>query len=248
MGTRLEVDASDEISVTSTLSSYESIVTDVETLRHPLTGARGYMEVQNEQDFLRAHHEMLAREAAKLRQQQQHQASVPGKSTNGGSSPDITDVAKKIFGSVGVVGPMASSGLSLPTVEKVLDRESSVTATDRSARQNTAERRVRPTRLSLQLLLMQWFRDQESVRPSSSLSNGQVLSPPLASHSTSPPLPHSPTPPSGGTQNEVLANFFQSLLADRKDRAGKGSASPAGPGGNTNRYSADLGRSTGRRA
>lgn len=88
---------------------------------------------------------------------------------------------------------------------------------------------------------------QESTRPSSSLTNGHVLSPTLP-HATSPPLPVSPTPSTGGSQNEVLANFFQSLLNDRKDKAGKGSAGPAG-GGNasSNRNSADLSKSASRR-
>lgn len=142
IGAKDEQDDTEERSVTSTLSAYEGIVTDVETLQNPHTSTSGYMEVQNEQDFLRAHHEILAREAAKARQQQQQQASIAGKTMSGGSSPDITDVAKKFFGSVGVVGPMASSGLSLPTVEKALDRESSSTATDIGSARRTTERRV----------------------------------------------------------------------------------------------------------
>lgn len=127
----------------STLSTYESIVADVETLRNPYATSGGYLEVQNEQDFLRAHHEMLARETAKARQQQQQLAASSGKPIPGVQSPDIADVAKKFFGSAGIVGPMTSAGLSLPTVERALERENAAASTDAGiAKKPGPERRV----------------------------------------------------------------------------------------------------------
>lgn len=134
----------DEIKApTSTLSAYESIVTDIETLQNPHASAESYMEVQNEQDFLRAHHDMLVREAAKVRQQQQQLALASGNALPGLQSPYITDMAKKFFGSAGVVGPMASSGLSLPTVERALDMESGNLPVDASsAKRSGLDRRV----------------------------------------------------------------------------------------------------------
>lgn len=146
-----DIDTHEEGAV-STLALYESIVTDIDTLRNPNAAANAYLEVQNEQDFLKAHYDMLAREAAKHRQQLQQQqlqqqqatASTSGKASNPAPSPDITDVAKKFFGSAGIVGPMASAGLSLPTVEKALDRESASSPVDSSSNNRRAglERRV----------------------------------------------------------------------------------------------------------
>lgn len=143
----LDLDEEDAKTSASTLVSYESVVTDVESLRNPHAATNAYLEVQNEQDFLKAHYDMLAREAAKHRQQQQQlqqqQAAASGKPLNPAQSPDITDVAKKFFGSAGVVGPMASAGLSLPTVERALDREgASSPAEVSSTRKVGLERRV----------------------------------------------------------------------------------------------------------
>lgn len=152
MGQDIDTDEEGVRPTVSTLASYESIVTDIDSLRNPNAAANAYLEVQNEQDFLKAHYDMLAREAAKHRQQQQQQLqqqqqaaiSMTGKASNPALSPDITDVAKKFFGSAGIVGPMASAGLSLPTVEKALDRESASSPVDSSSNNRRAglERRV----------------------------------------------------------------------------------------------------------
>lgn len=143
----LDISEKDDSQASSTVASYESIVTDVESLHNPSMATKAYLEVQNEQDFLKAHHDMLAREAAKHRhaqqQLQQQQAAAAGKAFNPAQSPDITDVARKFFGSAGVVGPMASSGLSLPTVERALERDSiSSTVDATSSRRSGLERRV----------------------------------------------------------------------------------------------------------
>ena len=142
LGATIHQDGNEAEAAAYTLSAYERIVADIETLQNPHANAEGYMDVQNEQDFLRAHHDMLAREAAKVRQQQQQLAQASGNALPALQSPDITDMAKKFFGSAGVVGPMASSGLSLPTVERALDREGGNLPVDANSKRSGLERRV----------------------------------------------------------------------------------------------------------
>ena len=112
------------------------------------------MDVQHEQDFFRAHYEILARESTKhqtqnlqnqsaQQQQQQGGPSRPAHSRNlSALSPPLGDgseavsQAQRYFGSggsAGVVGPLASGGLSLPSVEKVLQRDSAQNGLEASA-------------------------------------------------------------------------------------------------------------------
>jgi hypothetical protein len=81
------------------------------------------LEVQHEQDFFRAHYEMLSRDAHKAGPRPSLQARA--NSTRSPTSPDATlEAASRFFGAqTGVVGPMSSGGLSLPSVEKVLERD-----------------------------------------------------------------------------------------------------------------------------
>lgn len=80
--------------------------------------------MQHEQDFFRAHYEMLARDAQKAGIRPSLQARSPSALSPG--SPDATlEAASRFFGAAatGVVGPMSSGGLSLPSVEKILERD-----------------------------------------------------------------------------------------------------------------------------
>lgn len=82
------------------------------------------IDVQHEQDFFRAHYDMLSRDAHKAGARPSLQARAGAALSPG--SPDATlEAASRFFGNIaaGVVGPMSSGGLSLPSVEKVLDRE-----------------------------------------------------------------------------------------------------------------------------
>ena len=118
------------------------------------SGAPSRLDVQHEQDFFRAHYEILARESTKhqtqnlqnqsaQQQQQQGGPSRPAHSRNlSALSPPLGDgseavsQAQRYFGSggsAGVVGPLASGGLSLPSVEKVLQRDSAQNGLEASA-------------------------------------------------------------------------------------------------------------------
>ena len=73
------------------------------------------VKAQDEQDFLRMHFELLSKEAAK---DPRSHFSRPSASL---ASPSIEDAGAAF--SPGVVGPMSSSSLSLPSVEKALERD-----------------------------------------------------------------------------------------------------------------------------
>lgn len=99
-------------------------------------------------------------------------------------------------GSAGIVGPLGSSSLSLPNVEKLLMEMEVGIGGSGSDRRLGASRASRPTPLTT------------------------ATSPTNHSSSRPPPSPNviaSSPSPAGQTQHEVLQNFFQSLLSN-KDR------------------------------
>lgn len=109
------------------------------------------MDVQDEQDFFRIHHQLLAREAAKdprkagmrhntIRMTESKQAALALNKDDA-----LADTAARFFASAGVVGPMASSSLALSSVEKALQRDvpaPTSTASIESARPANTIRKV----------------------------------------------------------------------------------------------------------
>ncbi|KAL7009331.1 hypothetical protein EMMF5_000961 [Cystobasidiomycetes sp. EMM_F5] len=181
--------------VQSTLERYAQILAHLSEEDNS-TAASARVDVQDEQDFFRIHHQLLAREAAKdprkagmrhntIRMTESKQAALALNKDDA-----LADTAARFFASAGVVGPMASSSLALSSVEKALQRDvpaPTSTASIESARPANTIRK-------------------DSSRVVNGLSDGSA--------STSGPV----SPPSTGgatPQNQVLADFFQSLLSAR---------------------------------
>ncbi|BGP52586.1 hypothetical protein JCM8202v2_000141 [Rhodotorula sphaerocarpa] len=205
-------------------ADYEAIVTDIHA--HNKTQAPSRVtEAENEQAFLRQHYEVLQAEVAKDPRLAFRQPAA-GTMSSSGFGPSA-------------VGPMAGSTLDLPTVASTLDRArgaagGSTTRDSLSAR--SAEDRYR-TGMSRQ--------NSSSSQPARSPQLGSSTSPthPSAasflsrtpsqqsaasgtSTSTMPTTPGSGTAGNAAGGNQVLADFFQSLLTART-----ASSSPNGPQG-----------------
>ena len=175
------------------------------------------LEVQDEQDFLRIHYDILGREASKR--------GLPSSSTHTRNHSNVTNTsssaqsaslendavlaAARFFGSPGVVGPTASTSLSLPTVERALQRDAGVPSLTTALNQTPAPPMNR----------------RESARGTpAALTAFGLTSPPLSAGMTSPNLSASSNP--GGPQNEVLANFFKGLLSARSERGSSDGSAP----------------------
>ncbi|KAI0796973.1 DLIC-domain-containing protein [Abortiporus biennis] len=120
----------------------------------------------------------------------------------------------------GIVGPMGSSSFNLPNVEKALtEMEGGPSPLSASVSSDGGRKSGSRT----------------TGRPTSGLSvPGIPGGAPGRSPVTSPTMPGTPSPSSGGpTQHEVLQNFFQSLLSS-KDRPGASAAARAATAPKTN--------------
>ena len=156
----------------------------------PARGAGALVEAQDEQDFLRAHFERLQRDVGKDARGHVARNAVAAQ-VAAPSSASAQSVSPTFSPTPGVVGPMGSSSLSLPGVASALDRDA----------EDPAARLARLSR-----------KDAPAARPGPLSPNGvaspaSAFSPPLASPGVA--------SPGGQSQNEVLANFFQSLLSAR---------------------------------
>ena len=160
------------------------------------------MKAQDDQDFLRMHFELLSKEAAK-----DPRSHFSRQSVSGITSPNVVEEARAAF-SPGLVGPMSSTSLTLPSVEKALER-------------NTEERITRlpakVIRLSLIVCDLLSFCLQQTALPSSSsqmplsptfgtsspnLGNGLVSPPEVVRNKAANVAPGTPNQ----TQNEVYVN------------------------------------------
>ncbi|KAF8339042.1 dynein light intermediate chain-domain-containing protein [Cantharellus anzutake] len=164
---------------------------------------------QPEQTFLAQHYESLSKDRDPRQQFRQPAASDPS--------------AQGYSAGAGVVGPMGSSILALPSVEKVMKELEGEDASSRLLRATgAASRRVSlgpslkdnrppaiPTVPNLALPSL-----SASVRSSAPSSAGPGSVPPSATGD-------------GRSQNEVLQNFFQSLLTNRASGSGPSPRAPA---------------------
>ncbi|KAI5477030.1 cytoplasmic dynein light intermediate chain 1 [Pseudohyphozyma bogoriensis] len=201
--------------VISAIRMYEEVVVNLDSDDQPINMANSHVEVQNEQDFLKTHYETLQKDREK-----DPRAAFAARPTAGGAQNG------ELSYGASVVGPMASHSLNLPSVERALERDTD----DVTARLAKMTRRESATAAGI----------RSPVSPAFSPTLG--ASPPL-NGSTSPNLTSTlltPTSSSGGTpaggqaSNEVLANFFQSLLEKRATTGGarpgvQGLASAAAP-------------------
>lgn len=126
---------------------------------------------------------------------------------NAGENPEAN-------GTAGVVGPLGSHSLSLPTVERMLsEMEVGISPNSSSGSGERGARRLA---------------DRHTNRPppvgtGSGQSTGRTPTSPLST---------SPNATGGQSQHEVLQNFFQSLLT--KDRGSSRAAPPARVNGSGN--------------
>lgn len=135
---------------TSLARVWRDYIVDVEASSLPPSSTHTKIEAQDEQDFLRLHYDILKREAAKpgatrggppgggattVRTKSPYATSDAGQNS-------VAQAAARLFGNsqpangmplAGVVGPMASTTLDMPTVERALDRESSAANPGESA-------------------------------------------------------------------------------------------------------------------
>lgn len=113
----------------------------------------------------------------------------------------------------GVVGPLGSSSFNLPHVEKALaDMEVGI-GTNSNPSTNAAPDAAR----------------RASVRPAGGRPSAVGVSLPAGRSTASPTLASSPSPTSGQTQQEVLQNFFQSLLTSKAGSSTSRSSAAAKP-------------------
>lgn len=183
------------------------ILYDALCLSQPIS-TTSLLEIQNEQDFLRLHYEILVREASKRERVtgsatsgiQTHASHERNASTASGptvSNEAAAQVAARFFDSPGVVGPMANASLFLPDVERALNRDGTTTqSTHPSMDRKESYRGLLPAKLD---------------------GTSGLLPAPL-SPSPNPVGLVTPTGSNGAPQNEVLANFFKGLLSARSER------------------------------
>jgi hypothetical protein len=110
--TIINLEAEDRVCVRSYLAETDS---KININKQPVSLAHSRVDTVDEQVFLRSHYEALQKENAKDPRAQFQQRSVSGEAS-------------------GVVGPMGSTSLSLPSVERALERDSGDDLTARLGR------------------------------------------------------------------------------------------------------------------
>ncbi|POY70564.1 hypothetical protein BMF94_6479 [Rhodotorula taiwanensis] len=200
---RAKGEARDDREEGGLLAEYESVVTDFDAQNRP-NGLPKLLEAEKEQTFLRQHYEVLQAEIAKDPRLAFRQ---PGSMAQNGFGPSA-------------VGPMAGSSFNLPTVATTLDRARE--AAGASGRTGSSDDRYR-TSMSRQ--------NSNISQPARSPQLGSSTSPGIpsaatflsrtssqqsaTSSSTMPTTPGSTTAGNAAGGNQVLADFFQSLLTAR---------------------------------
>ncbi|KAL8286183.1 hypothetical protein RQP46_004671 [Phenoliferia psychrophenolica] len=209
--------------VISALRMYEEVVVDLDGDDQPINMAKSLVQAQDEQDFLKGHHETLQKEREK--DPRSAFAARPGSISNSNNAhADSSSSAQNGLGlldgagayGASVVGPMASTGLSLPSVERALERDpEDVTARMvKNARRDSTQSASRSPPLSSSAF------SSAPLGSSTTAQNGASSTPALLP----PGAAGAPGAP-GTASNEVLHNFFQSLLAKR---TATGAAQPNG--------------------
>ncbi|GAA5899073.1 hypothetical protein JCM6882_004610 [Rhodosporidiobolus microsporus] len=236
---------------------YEMVVVDFEAEDQPINLSTA-VSALDEQLFLKTHFETLQADAAKdPRLAFRQQPSSTSSTTTASSSPALGGLAPS------VVGPMAGATLELPTVVSTLERARGADELGRSTRGGAGAAAGQAGEAFARGMSRQNSQTSASARsppldgpssgaagsrhsPSLSASLMQRSSSQTSSSGASPALP-SASGAGGGTAgaaaggNQVLADFFQSLLTARG--AGGGAAGgAAGAGG-----APGLGASTNRR-
>lgn len=109
---------------------YEDVIPDLSFDDQPTHITSHVVEAQDEQSFLKAHYDALQKEREK-----DPRAAFAARPTGSGSAGGNGEMQASVglgYGA-GVVGPMASAGLHLPSVERALDRVEGDDATARLA-------------------------------------------------------------------------------------------------------------------
>ncbi|KAM0755401.1 hypothetical protein T439DRAFT_320094 [Meredithblackwellia eburnea MCA 4105] len=183
--------------VTSSMRQYENVVVDLDADDKPINMSNSRVEAQDEQEFFKAYYEVLQEEREK---DPRSAFARPADGSNGGDMP---------FGA-SVVGPIGSGGLNLPNVERALEQNPD----DGIARSVKATRRESTQGVRSPTLGSNYPSPSLGASTTSPTLNGSI-SPNLGSTHLSPSNSSTGTPGGTNSSNEVLQNFFQSLLAQR---------------------------------
>ncbi|GAA6064205.1 hypothetical protein JCM10212_001618 [Sporobolomyces blumeae] len=239
--------AATEVKKDGLKNEYGMVVVDFDAEDKPHNSTSGLVSALDEQSFLATHYTTLQAEVEKdprlaFRQTASTSSHLPSSASmrNGGG---LGGAPHGLGPSV--VGPMAGATLDLPSVQGALDRASAESSSLTSALSGVAGSRAKDAAAgskSRPLGMSMSRQDSTSSALPSSRTN------PLLSSSVSPGLSasashHARTPsgglPSGATGgaagtaaggNQVLADFFQSLLTARSGSTGSGSGTPAQAG------------------
>ncbi|SGY37841.1 BQ5605_C003g01898 [Microbotryum silenes-dioicae] len=207
------------------VAMYEDIVVDVDEDSQPTRVVTNHVEAMDEQDFLKPHYETL--QADRVKDPRAAFAARPGDS---GAMNGMSNEGG--FGG-SVVGPMSSAVLSLPSVERALGGGGGGAEGLGSEGDNVSARLAK---------MVQKDSGQGSAEArGSALPSSGMTSPTSLGNAGASSLP-SGTGATAGGQNEVLANFFQSLLAARSSTTPSGGAT--GSANNASPSHGSLGAST----
>ncbi|SCV67977.1 BQ2448_98 [Microbotryum intermedium] len=225
----VDVDGDSQVSVQLNLAPVKremSLLIPTTRCFQPTRVATNHVEAMDEQEFLKPHYETL--QADRVKDPRAAFAARPGDGvlTNGMSNEGG-------FGG-SVVGPMSSAVLSLPSVEKALGGGGGGGENLGSDGDDVSARLAKMVRKDS-------AHGSAEARTSALPSFGTTSSASLGNAGAS-SLP-SGTGATAGGQNEVLANFFQSLLAARSSTTPGGGAT--GSANNASPSHGSLGTSTG---
>ncbi|GAA6022167.1 hypothetical protein JCM11491_005113 [Sporobolomyces phaffii] len=241
-----DVDEDEEGGIAGLKREYDMVVVDFEAQDRP-THSTSKVVPQDEQAFLQTHYAALQADLEKdprLAFRHQPSSSLSSHSFGAHSSLSSSSATRN-----GVVGPMSGHIRDLPTVQSALERAShggggTTSAQDKEGpRGASGEPRDRTSNSRAAGAGPSMTRQSSAssnlpprtshLAPSSSASASNT---PLASHNTKGPGAGG----GGGTAgsaaggNQVLADFFQSLLTARSGSAlGSGAATPSGSGGDS---------------
>ncbi|KAK4055164.1 hypothetical protein OIV83_000444 [Microbotryomycetes sp. JL201] len=177
---------------------YEDTIVDYDSQRQPINSNSSEIKAEDEQTFLRRHYEYLQKEREKDPRAAFGQRGSSSASTMQNSGGNESSFA----GRSSVVGPMSSYGLS--SVERTLSERATSSAMSAAASSSSSVGGASTTEDAS-------TRFAKMIRKDSGQS--QARSPNLGSSAGGGTTASTGT--GSGGQNEVLANFFQSLLAAR---------------------------------